>query len=262
VRHCSVYDGITYQEFWLEAGLFVERPTTSDGRPIPEAEVLGRMGYVKLSVGRGLTEIKWMALAANWASLLVAKAWVGETPGPYTLKYFVSGWFSETIRDAGHAARRIDEIMAKSDIHLISRVYVRDVDPAQAALPQTILRTLDENRAPPEFSIDCVLDETAGRFRVERIGAKSAIAKLWGLSPVSFPCINGGSYDFTVAQAYQKVLKTGAPHYDHVLAAMVRPDGEPVWIPYQRLVLPNSNRPGRRRVTVVSEVAPVDITVV
>jgi hypothetical protein len=250
------------EELWLNAGRFAPRPAAGDGRAIPEGDILGRMGYVKLSVGRGLTEIKWMALAANWASLLIAKEWVGETPGPYTLRYFVSGWFSETIRDAGHAARRIDEIMAKSDIHLVSRVYVRELDPGKVALPQTIMQTLDSKHAPPEFSIDCVLDESAGRFRVERIGAKSAIAKLWGLSPVSFPCINGGSYDFTVAQAYRKVLKTGAPHYDHVLAAMLRPDGEPVWIPYQRLVLPNSNRPGRRRVTVVSEVAPVDITVV
>jgi hypothetical protein len=250
------------REFWLQAGRFAERPVGTDGRAVPEAEMLGRMGYVKLTVGRGLTEIKWMALAANWSSLHLAKEWVGETPGPYALKYFVSGWFSEQIGEAGHAARRIDEIVAKSDIHLVSRVYVREVDPGEAVMPQTLLRTLDDRRAPPDFSVDCVLDEAAGRFRVERIGPKSAIAKLWGLSPVSFPCINGGSYDFTVAQAYQKVLKTGVPHYDHVLAAMTRPDGEPVWIPYQRLVLPSSNRPGRRRVTVVSEVAPVSITVV
>jgi hypothetical protein len=124
------------------------------------------------------------------------------------------------------------------------------------------MKTLDENMAPPDFSVDCVLDEAAGRFRVERIGPKSAIARLWGLSPVSFPCINGGSYDFAVSQAYQKVLKTGSPHYDHVLAAMVRPDGEPVWVPYQRLVMLNSNRPGKRKVTVVSELAPVNITLV
>jgi hypothetical protein len=250
------------QDLWLESGRFAPPPKNGDGRAVPENEALGRLGYVKLSVRPEATEIKWIALAANWASLMMAKEWVGETPGPYTLKYFVSGWFSETVREAGQVARRIDEIMAKSDVHLIGRVYVREVDPGSAALPQTILETLGANAAPPDYSIDCVLDEAAGRFRVERIGAKSAIAKLWGLSPVSFPCINGGSYDFTVAQAYQKVLKTGAPHYDHVLAAMVRPDGEPVWIPYQRLVLPNSNRPGRRRVTVVSEVAPVDITVV
>lgn len=258
----SRLDSMNHQELWLESGHFAPPPVMADGRPTPEAEALGRLGYVKLSMRHGYTEIKWMALAANWASLHVAKKWVGETPGPYILKYFVSGWFTETIRDAKQAANRIDEIMAKSDIHLISRVYVRDVDPERAALPKTILKTLDEKQVEPEYSVDCVLDEAAGRFRVERIGQKSTIAKLWGLSPVSFPCINGGSYDFTVSQAYQKVLKTGAPHYDHVLAAMVRPDGEPVWIPYQRLVLPNSNRPGRRRVTVVSEVAPVDIIVV
>jgi hypothetical protein len=250
------------QELWLQSGRFVPRPVTADGRMIPEAEALGRMGYVKLSVGRDATEIRWMTLAANWASLHFVKEWVGETPGPYILRYFVSGWFSETIRDASQAALRIDEIMAKSDIHLISRVYLREVDLNNAAIPQTIMKTLDENMAPPDFSVDCVLDEAAGRFRVERIGPKSAIARLWGLSPVSFPCINGGSYDFAVSQAYQKVLKTGSPHYDHVLAAMVRPDGEPVWVPYQRLVMLNSNRPGKRKVTVVSELAPVNITLV
>ena len=46
------------------------------------------------------------------------------------------------------------------------------------------------------------------------------IAKLWGLNPVSYPCLIGHSYDEAVSRAYPLVTRTGDPHYDHIYAAM------------------------------------------
>ena len=52
----------------------------------------------------------------------------------------------------------------------------------------------------------------------------------------------------------------GKPHYDHVLAALVRPDGEVGWIGYQRIILPEGEvQNGVGRVKVISDLAPVDI---
>ena len=86
--------------------------------------------------------------------------------------------------------------------------------------------------------------------------------RLWGVTPVSYPCINGGSYDQIVSEIYPSVIRTGLPHYDHVYAAMTSKDSAVKWIPYQRVILPKLFAEGQRGVTVVSEVCPVDINVV
>ena len=43
------------------------------------------------------------------------------------------------------------------------------------------------------------------RFRVARVGPQSTIAKLWGVSPVSYPCLTGHSYDQAVSRVYPQV---------------------------------------------------------
>jgi hypothetical protein len=92
-----------------------------------------------------------------------------------------------------------------------------------------------------------------------RIGPGSPIAKLWGIFPVSYPCLMGNPYDRVVSEVYPRVVKTGEPHYGHVYAAMSLPDRQVRWMPYQRVVLPHRFPDGRMGVTVISEVSPVDI---
>ena len=65
-----------------------------------------------------------------------------------------------------------------------------------------------------------------------------------------------------VGQAYAKVIASKQPNYSHVYAAMVRPDGEVAWIPYQRVILPGPKSASNPSVTVVSEFRPVEIVVV
>ncbi len=85
----------------------------------------------------------------------------------------------------------------------------------------------------PENSVDCVYEEQSRKFRVDRIGAQSTIAKLYGMSPVSYACKSGNSYDEVVSEAYTHVLRSGKPRYDHVLAALRMPDNVVRWVPYQ-----------------------------
>jgi hypothetical protein len=65
-----------------------------------------------------------------------------------------------------------------------------------------------------------------------------------------------------VGQAYSKVVASREPSYSHVYAAMVRPDGEVAWIPYQRVILPGPKGARVPSVTIVSKFTPVEIVVV
>lgn len=250
-------------EFWISNGRLVPKPQAEDGVAIPELVLLDRQGLVKVTVDATGATLKWHGFSASWSSLYFAKEWLCTFNGPYTLKFYFSGWFTETIADADMARNRIDELICKSDLHLSSRVYVRSVNAEGRQLPAVLRDALETGHPRPEFSIDCSIEEESGRVKVERIGSSSAIARLWGMSPVSSPCLSGTSYDKAVSAAYREVLKTGEPHYDHIVAAMMGPDGEVSWIPYQRIVTPGPKLRGRRRlVSVVSEISPVDIAVV
>jgi hypothetical protein len=218
---------------------------------------------VKVSIGEDGTTVKWLAAAANWSSLGFTKDWIGTLPGPYTLNYYISGWFTETHADVQAVRDRIDQLIAKSDVHLSSRVYVKEFDPIAHPPPDSLRQFLEAGEAPLDASIDCSIDDASGRVRVERIGSQSAIARLWGVSPVSAPCLSGTTYDSVVSRAYAHVLRTGRPHYDHICAAMMGPDGEVAWIPYQRIVMRHpASRSRHRLVSVVSEIRPVEIAVV
>ncbi len=250
-------------EFWIANGRIAARPDGPGEAGLPERVLLDRHNLVKVTLDDGGVTVKWHAAAANWSSLHFVKGWIGTCAGPYTLHYYMSGWFTETPGDAGSARDRIDIIMSKSDVHLSSRVYVKEFDPTAHDLPESLRACLVTGTAPAEISIDCSIDDATGRVKVERIGSHSPIAKLWGMSPVSTPCLSGTSYDTVVSRAYADVLRTGKPHYDHIYAAMMGPDGEVAWIPYQRIVMRHpASRSRHRLVSVVSEIRPVEIAVV
>lgn len=243
------------------------------GKPLPvvdkdftagasEDHALQWEGMIKLVFAPSGTEIKWSVFAANWASLFHVLDWIDTYPAPFKLKYFLVGWFEEVIETAEDARARIETILAKSDIHLTQRTFVREADPNRKDIPPLLKAALQDRTVLPDYSIDCVLDELHGSFRVGRIGSETPIAKVYGFHPVSYPCINGLSYDHLVSRAYGRVVETGEPHYDHVIAAMTTPDGSVVWFPYQRVVLPHYLPDGRKGVSVVSQVARVDIRLV
>ena len=221
-----------------------------------------RKGLVRLSVSDHGTEISWSMFACNWASLFLAMEWIRTAPAPYKLRYFIVGWAEETFDDSASASDRISQLLAKSDVHLTTRTFVKEASPEGKRLPELIHQTLLDGAAIPDISVDCILDDSTGKFNVERIGAASTLAQMWGLSPVSYPCRSGHSFAQMVSQAYAKVLKTEEPHYDHIYAALESTDREVFWLPYQRVVLPHRFPDRRKGVTVVTAVGDVDIAIV
>jgi len=231
-----------------------------DGGLPDERDLLHRHGYVKIVQDENGTTLRWAMFAANWASLYFATEWVHCSQGPFHLQYYSAGWFNERYDTSAEAAERIAQLIHKSDIHLSRTVYIHEASGNRNDMPQLLKSALDEHRVDEEHSIDCVYDNSSHRFRVARVGAQSLIAQVYGLSPVSYPCLTGHSYDQAVSQIYPKVIQSSEPHYDHIYAAMSSPVGDVFWVPYQRVVLPLKTPRSKRGVRVVTELTKVDIS--
>ena len=250
------------QVSWIYRGQPMTPPAEDRLDEARAFELLDRQGLVKITISSAGTMVTWSVFAANWASLFFAMEWLHTYPPPYKLRYYLAGWFMESFDSALTARNRLDVIVGKSDIHLTRRTFVQEANPNRPDIPPLLKSALDLGHAQSDFSVDCVLDNDTGIFSVDRVGKKSEIAKLWGISPVSYPCTNGLSYDRIVSEAYLKVMAKDEPRYDHVCAAMVMPDRNVIWYDYQRVILPAGFIGDKRGVTVLSKRAPVDINVI
>jgi hypothetical protein len=250
------------QKYWIERGQLVPEPAFGGTSP-SETVSRHRSGAVRVTTGPLGTEIRWAVFAPNFASLYFAMEWMESAKAPFILRYFLSGWFEDVFDTPGEAIARIEQVLAKSDLHFSSRAFVKELKPDIGHLPPLLRDSFaDHGEGEADYAVDCVYEETLGRFRVERVGAKSAIAQFYGQSTVPYPCINGGVYDDAVSAAYASVVRSGELRYDHVLAAMVAPDSTVLWIPYQRVIVPRKDCSGRPGVSVIAEVAKVDIQII
>lgn len=225
-----------------------------------ENDPLLRQGMVKITEDDRGTTIRWAMFSSNWASLYFVAEWLSGRAGPFHLQFYSAGWFNERHDDCWTAADRLQQLIPKSDVHLSRSVYIDGGLPAREGMPVLLQQALCDGIVSEDHSIDCAYDPSARRFRVARIGPKSTIARLWGLSPGCYPCRAGHAYDKAVSLAYPEVMRSGQPHYDHVYAALASSRGEMVWVPYQRVVLPLARSGNRTAVRIITEVARVDIS--
>jgi hypothetical protein len=246
---------------WIAHGTIQPSPEPADGQGVDERTLLHRKGYVKIVESETGTTIRWAMFAPNWASLFFVMEWVHGALGPFQLQYYSAGWFNERYEHAWEVADRIHHLIHKSDVQLSQTVYIQDAPENYDAIPALLQKALSTNAMDEDHSIDCVYDSASHRFHVSRVGKDSSIARVYGLSPVSYPCLTGHSYDQAVSRIYPQVIQSGEPHYDHIYAAMSSPNGEVFWIPYQRVVLPLKLGRNKRGVRVVTEVTKVDISI-
>jgi hypothetical protein len=243
---------------WIRDGAFAERPKKNNQTEYHDKTLFDKYAMVKVSTDSHGTEVQWNMSCPNWTSLMLAAKLMTTCVGPFKFKYFKSGWFTEIIETATNAADRIDELIYKSDVHLNERAYTAPANFNTSKMPESLREVLIAGTAPDDRSVLCAVEPDRETSHVVHIGRDTLIARIWGLSPNSYPCLTGHSFDRAVTPKYFNVAQTGRPHYDHVLASMVRPDGELHWMSYHRVILPELRSAGKM-VRVVSEQAPVDI---
>jgi len=254
--------GLDSRTSWIVGGRLTHVLPSDLSSIHSENSILADKGAIKIIESPEGVKFKWVVFAANWMSLYSLIELLHLYEGPFTLQYFLSGWFTEKIESRDEVKTRLAQLIAKSDVYVSQHTYVHEIDPSRAHVPHVLRDTLTDNTAIPELSVDCVFDEDTNSFVVQRIGGQSSLAKIWGMSPVSIPCLTGNSYDDVITKGYLDVLQTETPRYDHVLAAMNFPDKKVAWLPYQRVILPHRFPDGRSGVSVITELADVDIKII
>ncbi len=249
------------QRYWITAGRKMDSSSTGSLSDADEMNRYDHDGSVRITTGSMGTEVKWSVFSPCFASLFHVIEILPAAKLPIILRFYLSGWFEAIYNTADEAITRIEQVLAKSELHLTRRAFVEEFDPKGMALPPMLQKIWADNNAEPESTVDCVYDEQSRKFHVERIGVNSTIAKFYGMSPVSYAAKSGNTYDEIVSMAYSDVLRSGKPRYDHVLAAMRFPNNTIYWVPYQRIVMPKAAS-NMMRVSVVAEISNVDIKLI
>lgn len=218
-------------------------------------------GGVRVTVGAKGTEIKWLAQSPCVASLFSVINWLPQATAPILLRFNASGWFEEFFEKPEDAARRIEDVIARSDRHFPVRTFVEEVEPSRNIVSKLLVDILENPGAAEIYSVECEYNKYNNRFTVEHIGSRSPIARFYGTHPNSYPC-TVSSYGDRVSAGYSAVLASGRPRVDHVLAAFRLPDNQVHWVPYHRLILPVTGPHNADRVRVVSQIAPVTFQVI
>jgi hypothetical protein len=249
------------QRYWVHNGK-LEPLLAGSVLSSEEEERFFQSGSVRLTTGDLGTEVKWIVNSPCVASMFKAIQWLGAARAPIILRFYAVGWFEEVYREPATAINRMEQVLARGDRHFTGRVFIRESEPNSAFIPTVLKSALQGQSVSEDYSVDCAYDQHSHLFRVERVGPKSAIGRVWGTYTSSHPCQSFGSYGDPVNATYEDVLRNNRPRYDHVLAALRLPDNAMHWVPYHRIVLPRRNAKGAAGVAVLSQIARVDIQVI
>src|SRR5437763_2195760 len=102
---------------WVLRGQIMSERPEEGGLRIGDELLLHRHGAVRVMSGPLGTEIRWATFAPCFSSIMYVSDLMCDLPGPFMLRYFLSGWFEERVESLSEARRRIHDIVARADIH-------------------------------------------------------------------------------------------------------------------------------------------------
>ena len=234
------------QRFWIVEGQRLPPCAAHELDDSAERDRFERIGGVRVTTGALGTEIKWSAFSPCFASLFHVSAWLENASGPFILRYYLSGWFEDICKTVAEARERMEQVISKSELRIVRRAFVQTSERSTDKPPPLIRRAMQQPGDLNDISIRCFYDDFANKFKVSHIGPQSTIARFYGMEPVIYPYVNGGSYDEIVCEGYKDALSSGKTRYDQVLAAMRMPNNIIYWVPYHRVIIPNPKERNRR----------------
>ncbi len=188
---------------------------------------------------------------------------IDKQPRRIVLDFFYGGWITETFYVPNAAIRRIRETSLYRSVELIDTIFVQEQRLTSIETSSDVIRRGYEyfSKAGHLFEVDdektfkslysralvySAADGDASFLRLH-VGENAAFARVTNArqsqmarpkSGVAFrPC---DRYSKQVSAAYAEVLNKREPRLHHVRALFRKEGNEPVWVPYQRLLLPSS----------------------
>ena len=179
-------------------------------------------------------------------------------PGGIELRFFHQAWNIERYHDAAVAARRIEEVRDFRGVVFANTVTSLNQSLSAGSALTPPLRDafrLVEDRTAKLTLLECrdLISHLMIYRREDRIGlghwvsvcagnqagAAWVFGQDWAREARGRPYQidePGRRYSYSVMQAYAGVLETGEPRLDHIRAIMRRPNKDPLWVPYERLL--------------------------
>ena len=221
------------------------------------------LGLVRVAVFSTKIVIQWdIGKVSDVALAAVIERFSGcQLAVPVYLRYFYFGWITEQYSTPQAIIERIDRIQQFRSVELIRSTYIDEHDLSDIKNGTKLVADGYElwERTGGHFD-KTSQDELSAYiphlliFRpmphdnelvFSYVGSKSTAARVYGpewassahsmISNESLAPMNR-QYDNRVSAAYQDVLNTGEPRYDHVRALLHLDGSEPFWVSYERLL--------------------------
>jgi hypothetical protein len=225
------------------------------------------MGMIKVAKLNGVIDIQW---DLNHASPLAVRSMfdfllVYETPGsdqvPVALQYFFGAWNSEYYPSTGEALNRIVDLAAcegyeADECITIANVALENIDDSHKRIIAAYDlwchangtmhdEITDEIDAIMQYAILYRPDAYGERFIIKEAGAGCYAAAVlgtdWHTKARGMPteaCYSDETFEAALCQDYPYVMKSGALRLDHIRAFFHLDGDDPIWVNYERLLLP------------------------
>lgn len=233
------------------------------------------LGMVKVSSSQFHIAITWDLVHADLKALesVIAYLFNISDHRKVRLNFFHAGWCHETFQHAAEAMRRIIQLQAFRSRDPQLGIFMRRHSPEEAKERSPMMAHYinhwerersqfdPSQRRVRSFLLPCVqlmTHDRTGNYVFRHIGSNTMVAQMFGESwrrDVLGTAINqshaDSEFEDSVCTAYEESLETQAPYHDHIRALVIRKHADPIWISYQRLILPYRGPAGQPFVGVV-----------
>jgi len=238
-----------------------------------QSPMFTHLGMVKVARLAGVLDIQWDIREASEEALRSVFHFLltYETPGARTsavaLRYFFGAWNSEGYANAGDALDRMADISVCERFEPIESITIANVslDHGLESTPMIqeayqIWRACGGNQSGAAAhdleriqrrAFSMRPDAKFDNFIITQVGRDSLATALlggdWprlaiGMSPQK--CHSDDAFEDEMCRDYPVVMKSGVPKLDHVRAFVQLENQDPIWLNYERLLLPWKSRNG------------------
>lgn len=248
----------------VRSGLDSRRPTdrSAPRRREARSSLRGRE-LVKIEVTERQVSLRWQVDHVDPKSLAAAREFLASGrhgDRAVVLNFLKLGWAEERYASSAASLERIEQIQAYRDVALLPVTRIHRLSLSEVPTCAPLLRRAFATYGSSDW-FDCLRDGPLSRYglffnRTNRsdaptfahVGPSSALAHVlgqdWRRRAVGTPsdsAFTDRRFDRRVSSSYQLSLSSGEAFLDHIVG-LVDMGPRHVWLPYQRLLLPDGDR--------------------